>query len=260
MIIKKNFYTSKKNLNTIVTYGFFTRKGGESKKKYKSLNCSLSSGDNKHLVKKNINTAKKNLNLYKKKMKTVNQIHSNKVVLINQKNINDQFEADGIITKDKNICIGILTADCCPIFFFDSDGLFISCVHVGWKGCYLNIIEKALNKIKKIQKDTKKIKAIIGPCLAKKKFEVDLDFKLKFILKYKKYKKFFYKINNNNNKVLFDMSDLIKYQILENKVKNIEHYNLDTYSNKNLFYSHRRSSHLGENPSGRMINIIGFNN
>ena len=41
---------------------------------------------------------------------------------------------------------------------------------------------------------------------------------------------------------------------------NIEEIDKDTYSNKKLFFSHRRSTHLQNLPTGRMINIIGFNN
>ena len=56
------------------------------------------------------------------------------------------------------------------------------------------------------------------------------------------------------------MRGLIKYQILKSNIKNIENINLDTYSNKDLFFSHRRAKHLNQNPTGRMINIIGFSN
>ena len=78
---------------------------------------------------------KKNYILEKKYIKFVNQIHSNKTIIINKNNYLNEFEADGMITQDKNISIGILTADCCPIFIFDDDNTFISCLHVGWKGC-----------------------------------------------------------------------------------------------------------------------------
>ena len=37
-------------------------------------------------------------------------------------------------------------------------------------------------------------------------------------------------------------------------------YNIkkDTYSNKSMFFSYRRSKHIDELNTGRMINIIGF--
>jgi len=198
------------------------------------------------------------MNLHKKKLKIINQIHSNEVVLIDKDNFNNKFEGDGIITQDKNISIAILTADCCPIFLFDDDCTFISCLHAGWKGCYSNIVEKALTKIKKLQPDTTKIKAVIGPCLDKKNFEVDDEFKHKFIKKKQSYEGFF-QTSKKKGKFLFNMRNMINSQILKNNINIIENIDFDTYSNPDLFFSHRRSTHLDLNPAGRMINIIGFN-
>ena len=253
-----NYYTTSTFANPKIAYGFFTRKDGFSFNNFFSLNCSYSSGDQNIAVKKNIEQAQKKLQLEKKKIKIMNQIHSNEVIMINDKNFVKKFEADGIITQDKDISIAVLTADCCPIFLFDEEASFISCLHAGWKGCYVNIIENALKKIKLIQPITKKINAIIGPCLNKINFEVNKDLKEKIIKEEFMYKNFFID-KEQNNKYLFDMRGLIKFQLLKNGIKNVENIDLDTYSNEELFFSHRRSSHNDKLPTGRMINIIGFN-
>jgi len=253
-----NFYTNPTFINPKISYGFFTRKDGFSFNNFSSLNCSYSSGDQNIAVKKNIEQAQKKLKLEKKKIKIINQIHSNEVIIINDKNFLKKFKADGMITQDKNISIAVLTADCCPIFLFDEDASFISCLHAGWKGCYVNIIENALKKIKYIQPETKKINAIIGPCLNKINFEVSKDIKEKFIKEELMYNNFFVDYEHNN-KCLFDMRGLIKFQLFKNDIINVENIELDTYSNEELFFSHRRSSHKNKLPTGRMINIIGFN-
>jgi len=257
--MKKRIITSDKLTNSKISLGFFTRHGGFSKNNFTSLNCNLSSGDKKKIVKKNISEAQKKINFKNKKIKIINQIHSKKVILINKTNFNKDFTADGMITQDHNINIAVLTADCCPIFLFDDDASFISCLHAGWKGCYLNIVENALKKIKKIQPNTKKINAIIGPCLNKTNFEVSSNFKEKFLNKNLSYKKFFIR-KNKKDKNLFNMRGMIKFQLRENNILRIEDLDLDTYSNKDLFYSHRRSTHKNNLPTGRMINIIGFTN
>ena len=252
-----NYYTAPKFINPKITYGFFTRKDGFSFNNFSSLNCSYSSGDQSIAIKKNIEQAQKKLQLEKKKLKLISQIHSNEVIIINDKNFVKKIEADGMITQDKNISIAILTADCCPIFIFDQEASFISCLHAGWKGCLVNIIENALKKISYIQPKAKRINAIIGPCLNKRNFEVSKSLKEKFIKEKSMYKNFF--IKKQNNKFLFDMRGLINFQLIKNDIKNIENIDLDTYSNKELFFSHRRSSHNNKLPTGRMINIIGFN-
>ncbi len=257
--MKKIVITSNKFANSKISVGFFTRLAGFSNNNFTSLNCSLSSGDKKNIVKKNIIKAKKLIDPKNKKLKMISQIHSKKVILINKTNFDNNFAADGMITQDHNINIAVLTADCCPIFLFDEDSSFISCLHSGWKGCYLNIVENALKKIKKIQPNTKKINAMIGPCLNKSNFEVSTDLKEKFLKKNLSYKKFFIK-KNDKDKHLFNMRGMIKFQLKENNILRIEDVDIDTYSNKDLFYSHRRSTHKNNLPTGRMINIIGFAN
>ena len=255
--MKKNYYSNIKFNNKEIVLGFFSRNWGYSKKNFYSLNCSFSSGDKKYLVKKNIENTKKILNLKKTKLKIINQVHSNKVITINKNNFSKKFKGDGMITKDKKISIAILTADCCPVFIYDKDSSFISCLHIGWKGCYKNIIKNAIKKIIKIQPQYKKIFAITGPCLSKKNFEVDINFKNKFQKKHSSYYKFFFK-DKIKNKYFFDMIGLINFQLKNNGIKNIENIKIDTYQHKKLFFSHRRSTHHNDLPTGRMINIIGF--
>jgi YfiH family protein len=255
-----NYYTNSVCNNSNVSLGFFTRQKGFSKNNFSSLNCSYSSGDKEIDVSQNIKKAFKTIVPVKtKQLKLINQIHSRNVFLVNKTNILEKFSGDGIITKDRDISIAVLTADCCPIFLYDDDSSFISCLHAGWKGCYLNIIENALDQIKAIQNSTKKINAIIGPCLQSKYFEVNKDFKDKFLLINIQYEKFFSSAKKIN-KYLFDMRGLIEFQLKINDIKNIEHIDIDTYSNEELFFSHRRSGHLNNLPTGRMINIISFNN
>mgnify|MGYP006089684533 CR=1 FL=1 len=257
--MNKNYFTSKKFTSSKISFGFFTKQDGYSNKNFSSLNCSYSSGDHKIAVKKNIFKAQKKLLLNTKKIKFLNQIHSNKVILINKNNYSNKFKADGMITQDKNICIAVLTADCCPIFLFDDENTFISCLHAGWKGTYYNIIKNALDQIIKIQPKLDKINAIVGPCLNVNNFEISKDFKENFIKINSKYENYFAK-NYKDNKIFFDMRNLIKLQLIENKIFNIENIDLDTYDNEDLFFSHRRSTHLNQLPTGRMVNIIGFNN
>ena len=54
------------------------------------------------------------------------------------------------------------------------------------------------------------------------------------------------------------MRALIKHQLKEANINDIEEIKEDTYSNVELFFSHRRSTHLQNLPTGRMINVIGF--
>ena len=117
-----------------------------SKGIYHSLNCGLGSNDNKKNVFKNIYIVSKKINSKKKTTITLNQIHSNKVIYFeNEESIKNKLSGDAIVTKIKNIGIGILTADCAPILFYDFKKKIIGCAHVGWKGALSGIIENTID-------------------------------------------------------------------------------------------------------------------
>ena len=256
MYLKKNFFLIKKINEKKIKHGFFTRLNGISKKQFKSLNCGLSNGDNQKLVYKNRLVAMNNLQQNKKKLVLLNQTHSSKVIKITRNNLNNKMEADGMITSLDDIVLGVLTADCAPIFIFDKKSNFVCCLHSGWKGTLNNISKNAIKIFHKNNIKRKNLIAIIGPCLGTKNYEVDKNFEKKFLIKNKKYSKFFkYK---NKSKSYFNLRGIINFQLNNLGLKNIYNINKDTYLNESLFFSHRRSTHKGEKSSGRLINLISL--
>ena len=137
----KNFFFIK---NSPLKHGFFTSLNGLSKKEFKSLNCSTSNDDDKKIVLKNRLIALKNLNLDKKKLILIKQTHSSKVIMINKSNLDQNLEADGMITSLNNVVLGILTADCTPIIIYDDKNKFVCNLHSGWKGSLNNISQQAI--------------------------------------------------------------------------------------------------------------------
>ena len=249
----KNFFFIKKSP---LKHGFFTRLDGLSKKQFRSLNCSSSNEDDKKKVNENRLIAIKNLNLNKKKLILIKQTHSSKVIRITKNNLDKNIEADGVITSLNDVVLGILTADCAPIFIYDDENKFICNLHSGWKGSLNNISQKAIKLFDKYQIKRKNLTAIVGPCLGVKNYEVDKNFQKKFIERNIKYTKFFrYK---NKKKSYFNLRALINFQLSELGLKKIYNINRDTYSSENLFFSHRRATHKGEKTTGRLINLISL--
>mgnify|MGYP001246406138 CR=1 FL=1 len=102
----KNYLNLKKFKNK-VNFGFFTSKGGVSKGDYYSLNCSKANNDKKKNVSKNIKIALKQLGINNKKLKLINQTHSNKIYFINKKNFKNDFDILSVLRNIK--IIGIFT-------------------------------------------------------------------------------------------------------------------------------------------------------
>ena len=238
-----------------IKHYFFNKNGGYSTGIYKSLNCGQGSKDKKKNVIKNINAVCKKINSLRKNIFLLNQIHSNKFIFIdkNFKFKKKKIKADAIITNLKKLPIGVLTADCVPILIYEKELKIIAAIHAGWRGAYKDIIYKVLSFIKRLGSQNKNIYVAIGPCITGKNYEVQKDFKQKFIKKNKKNSLFFKK---NKNKTYFCLNNYIYNQFKESGIKNIELIKKDTFDKKNNFFSARRSHKNNEHDYGRNISII----
>jgi len=240
-----------------VNHAFFNKTGGKSKKIYKSLNCGPGSKDNPSDIKKNLQIVKKKIKNTVKNIFLLHQVHSNKFIYIDEKSkFKSKPKADAVITNQKNIPIGILTADCVPILICDERKNFVAAIHAGWKGAYKDIISNVVKFMIKKGSNPRNITAAIGPSISVKNYEVKKDFKRKFIKKDKKNNRFFKIVYK---KLYFDLPKYVKSCLLKNKIKNIESINIDTFNKKNNFFSARRSLRLNQNDYGRNISIIMLN-
>ena len=250
-------YSKKLSKETQIKHCFFNRLGGKSKGIYKSLNCGRGSLDNKKHINKNIVIACNKISRSYKKLILLNQIHSNKFFLIqNFKFSKKKLIGDALITDQKKIIIGILTADCAPVLIFDNKLKIISAIHAGWKGAYKGIIQKVIKEFKKRGSETKNLIAAVGPCISQKNYEIQNDFKRKFLKQSKKNKFFFKKIKN---KTYFSLNKYVVSQLKEFGVKKIDIIDQDTYNQKNNFFSARRSLHKNQDDYGRNISLIMIN-
>jgi len=103
---------------------------------------------------------------------------------------------------------------------------------------------------------TKNITAVIGPSISFQSYEVKKDFKTKFLKKDKNNKVFF---KESKEGIYFSLSNYILKQLKDNKIKDIDVINKDTFNIKNNFFSARRALSLNQNDYGRNISIIMIN-
>ena len=234
---------------------FFSRNNGFSEGIYKSLNCGSGSSDKKENIQKNIQLVSQKINCKKELLITLNQKHTADVIYFkNIDSVKNKLTGDAIVTKIKNIGIGILTADCAPILLFDPSKKIIGCIHSGWKGALNGVIKNTINKFKELDSDIDNLIAVIGPCIGKKSYEVKNDFYDHFISFNNANKKFFSKAKTD--KYLFDLRAFINDEIYNLNIKNIENIELDTFSEHNNFYSYRRTLKNNEKDYGRCISVI----
>ena len=235
-----------------ISHGFFNNQGGYSKGIYKSLNCGIGSRDKKINVKKNLKKVCKIVGCSTNSLILLKQIHSNKVHIIN-KNLKGKLEGDALITNKKKIALGILSADCAPVFIYDPENKFIGAIHAGWKGAYKKIITKTINNLKNKGCKANNLIAVIGPCISKKNYEVKNDFFKIFLKQSKNNKRFFF---IKKKRKFFSLNECIMAELIKNGIKNIEIIKKDTFLSKNKFFSARRSIKNKYDDYGRNISII----
>ena len=241
-----------------INHGFFDKKGGKSTGIYKSLNCGVGSSDSKKNVLNNLKIVCKKINCSSKNLILLNQIHSNKFYFIdkNYKFKKKKLNGDALITNVKKIALGVLVADCVPVLIYDKNLKIISAIHAGWKSVYKEIIKKVVKFLIKKGSCTKNLVAVIGPSISEESYEVQKDFKDKF-LKKDKQSKFFFKIRKN--KTYFGLNKYVYYHLKKLGIKNLEIIKKNTFDPKNNFFSARRSIQNKENDYGRNISVIMIN-
>ena len=236
---------------TKINHGFFNNSGGFSSGIYKSLNCGFGSKDKRKNILKNLKVVSKKIGT-KKTIILLHQVHSSKIYFL-KKSPKKKLVGDGLITNIKGLAIGILTADCAPIIFFDCKKNIIGAVHAGWKGAYKKIGKKMINYFKKKGSKLSDLYAIIGPSISQDNYEIKKDFRNKFLNQSLTNKKYFKMVKN---KIFFDLKGYIFKQLKNSGVKNIEIIKKDTFNPKNNFFSARRSLKKKINDYGRNISII----
>ncbi len=188
------------------------------------------------------------------------QIHGTKTVIIDKDFLNKtQLEqimllhgVDALATKEKNVCIGVKTADCIPVLMYDEKIEVVAAVHAGWKGTLQRIVEKNIDVLKEHYGiKPEKLHAIIGPGISLESFEVGDEV-------YEQFKGAGFpmqQIARRYEKWHIDLWEANRLQLTGKGVKagNIDVAGVDTMTTEN-FYSARRMKVC----DGRIINGIAI--
>lgn len=163
----------------------------------------------------------------------------------------DDFEADGLITNQKEVGMCFIIADCMPVVVFDPANKAAGLFHAGRKGVEKGILEQGIGLMTK-QYGTKPEDVIVGvgPAISAANYgfddisKIDTDFwgeRLK---------------QESDDLYHMDIKNRLKDQAVALGVKpdNIEVCEVNTFTDHN-FYSHRRSTATGET-EGRFAAIV----
>ena len=240
-----------------VRHAFFSREGGVSEGLYASLNCGLGSGDKLDNVLTNRARAAEEIEVDPNALITCYQVHSADVVRVDAPWSRDKLpKADAMVTRERGIALGILTADCAPVLLADEKARVIGAAHAGWRGALSGVIGATVAAMVELGADASRIVAGIGPCIAQRSYEVGPEFPAPFLAANPANSVLFAPCATGG-KYLFDLRGFVAGELGRAGVAQAYDLPHDT-CREERFFSYRRSCQRGEKDYGRGLSAIAL--
>lgn len=245
-----------------LTAGFTTRNGGESELPYETLNVGLHVGDLEKTVIRNRRTLADVVHYPLSSWIVAEQVHGAKIKKVSKDDAGLGAESlqtaisgtDGIYTKDSDVLLTSLYADCVPLFFIAPNYHTIGLAHAGWKGTVGQIGPEMVKKwTEDEQIPLSDIYVLIGPAISGENYEVN-DTVIQAVDRCLTSEMDIPYVNKANGRFNLDLKQLNKSLLIQAGVSetNIEVSEICTLSDERMF------SHRGDGgKTGRMMSVIG---
>ena len=161
----------------LVNHAFCTRSEGVNREMY-SPDFGAGEGDEQVRVLLNRELVAKTFGFEPQRLITMDQIHRDRIWIIDKplppSRTPLNCRSDALLTDQREIAIGVLTADCVPILLVDPKHMVIGIIHAGWRGTLLGIARKALQEMSRhFATHPEDLLVAIGPSIDECCYEVD---------------------------------------------------------------------------------------
>jgi YfiH family protein len=239
-----------------VRHGFLGRSGGVSEGICSGLNVGLGSGDDRSAIAENRRRAIDAV-APGAKLVTLHQVHSAEAIYVDSPYADEERpRADALVADRPGLALGILTADCAPVLLADREAGVIGAAHAGWKGALGGVVEATVAAMELRGARRDRIAAAVGPCIARRSYEVDEAFLRRFAEADPENERFFSLGREGHHQ--FDLEGFVLSRLAASGLTRIEALGEDTYSQPERFFSYRRSTHRGEPDYGRQVSLIAL--
>ena len=119
------------------------------------------------------------LGVARRHIATVHQVHGAEVVCIDDPDsiaMNQERQADALITSCRGVVLGVKLADCCGVLLHDPVREVVAAIHSGWRGTAANITAHAITLLAgRYGCMASDLQAWLSPCASGRVYEVGAD-------------------------------------------------------------------------------------
>ena len=151
---------------------FTSRAGGVSAAPYDSFNLGAHVGDDPDAVAANRGRLADVLGLPEERFVWMEQLHTNTVTPIDAPSATPVEATDALVTREKNLALCVLVADCTPVLLSDHVAGVIGAAHAGRMGARNGIARNTVEAMVKLGAEPSRIQVLLGPAAAGASYEV----------------------------------------------------------------------------------------
>ena len=151
---------------------FTSRAGGVSAAPYDSFNLGTHVGDDAADVAANRARLAQILGLPEERFVWMEQLHTNTVTLIDGPSATPMEATDALVTREKNLALCVLVADCTPVLLSDHTAGVIGAAHAGRMGARNGIVKNTVEAMVGLGAEPSRIQVLLGPAAAGESYEV----------------------------------------------------------------------------------------
>jgi YfiH family protein len=193
---------------------------------------------------------------------TLRQVHSSAVVLADGQDFSraTPHQADGLMTAEPGLLIGVQTADCIPVLVADRRRRVVAAFHAGWRGTVKRIVETGVARMRReFGCRPEDLTAAIGPGIGACCYVVGNEVLSSFKSNFTYGMELFHEASDPAGPVSLLSVDLVeanRRQLLDAGLApdTIHATGGCTSCHADLFFSHRASG----GRTGRMMSVIGI--
>lgn len=189
---------------------------------------------------------------------TPHQVHSPDVITVDEPwpdTPEGRPVADALVTNRTGVVLGIVTADCGPVLFADTNAGVVGAAHAGWRGAHGGVLENTIAAMGALGAKAANTTAVLGPTIAQASYEVDAAFRDNFTHKDDVHFAVA-EIREGRERWHFDLPGYICARLGEAGVGTVSALHRDTYATWPTYYSYRRAKETGAPDYGRQLSAI----